>query len=122
MAIPDLIYDAEKGQPLDNPGPASLLSGEDSNAIGEMRNVDDMEISNPTNSFQRFANKLDHLMGVEARGIERVPESARMGKASTSNYLTMALIWFSANCTANQFNLGVLGPAVYGLSLLDSML
>lgn len=120
MATVDITHDAEKAQNLVHPGPASDVS-EEAN-IGEITDLNQMEIENPTNGFERFANKLDSLMGVEARGIERVPESARMGKASASNYLQMALIWFSANCTANQFTLGVLGPAVYGLSLTDSML
>jgi hypothetical protein len=120
MATVDITHDAEKAQHLVHPGPAS--DGSEEANIGETADLSQMEIDNPTNGLQRFANKLDNLMGLEARGIERVPESARIGKALASNYLQMALIWFSANCTANQFTLGVLGPAVYGLSLTDSMM
>jgi hypothetical protein len=111
-------HDTEKG-PAFTPAAPSDISADGN--IGEVSDVDNLAIPSPTNGFQRFANKLDSLMGVEARGIERVPEAARMGKASVSNYLQMAMIWFSANCTANQFTLGVLGPAVFGLSLQDSM-
>jgi hypothetical protein len=72
--------------------------------------------------WQRLANKLEAASGAEARGIERVDESMRLGKTSARDYLNMATTWFSINLTANILTIGVLGPVAFGLGTIDSML
>jgi hypothetical protein len=47
------------------------------------------------NKLQQWANRLDDLAGVEARGIERVPEELRDRKVTTRDYVHMFTIWFS---------------------------
>ncbi|KAJ5629015.1 Nucleoside transporter [Penicillium lividum] len=59
---------------------------------------------------------------LEARGIERVPPQDRMKRLSWMEYLQAFLLWVSINLAANNITLGMLGPAVYGLSFLDSAL
>ncbi|KAL4925578.1 purine-cytosine permease family protein [Aspergillus undulatus] len=59
---------------------------------------------------------------LEARGIERVQEHERIPKVSWISYLQVFLLWMSVNLAANNITLGMLGPAVYGLSFLDSAL
>lgn len=59
---------------------------------------------------------------LEARGIERVQEHERIPKLSWISYLQVFLLWMSVNLAANNITLGMLGPAVYGLSFLDSAL
>ncbi|KAL4991081.1 permease for cytosine/purines, uracil, thiamine, allantoin-domain-containing protein [Aspergillus falconensis] len=59
---------------------------------------------------------------LEARGIERVQEDERIPKISWLLYLQAFLLWMSVNLAANNITLGMLGPAVYGLSFLDSAL
>ncbi|KAF2024286.1 hypothetical protein EK21DRAFT_16264, partial [Setomelanomma holmii] len=66
--------------------------------------------------------KLEAKFGLEARGLERVPESERDRKVRTSDYVQMCLIWFSANMTLNNLALGLLGPTVFFLGLKDSMI
>jgi hypothetical protein len=73
------------------------------------------------NAMQRWANRIDRIAGVEARGIARVPEDMRERPVAIRDYLHMFTIWFSMNCTANQMTLGILGPVAYGLSLTDSI-
>lgn len=73
------------------------------------------------NSMQRWANRIDRLAGVEARGIARVPDDERERPVAFREYLHMFTIWFSMNCTANQMTLGILGPVAYGLGLTDSI-
>jgi hypothetical protein len=68
-----------------------------------------------------WTTKLETMLGVEARGIERVPESERLRKITTGDYVQMMLIWFSANLTLNNLALGLLGPLVFYLGLADSM-
>lgn len=59
---------------------------------------------------------------LEARGIERVAPDERMKRLSWLSYLQAFLLWVSINLAANNITLGMLGPAVYGLSFLDSAL
>lgn len=59
---------------------------------------------------------------LEARGIERVAPEERMKRLSWVSYLQAFLLWVSINLAANNITLGMLGPAVYGLSFRDSAL
>ncbi|KAJ5156209.1 Permease cytosine/purine uracil thiamine allantoin [Penicillium capsulatum] len=59
---------------------------------------------------------------LEARGIERVEPDERMKRLSWVSYLQAFLLWVSINLAANNITLGMLGPAVYGLSFRDSAL
>ncbi|KAJ5888220.1 Nucleoside transporter [Penicillium taxi] len=59
---------------------------------------------------------------LEARGIERVAVDERMKRLSWVSYSQAFLLWVSINLAANNITLGMLGPAVYGLSFLDSAL
>lgn len=51
--------------------------------------VEEMAISEPTNKLQRWANKLDELAGLEARGIERISEEVRAKKMTVRDYISM---------------------------------
>lgn len=59
---------------------------------------------------------------LEARGIERVAVDERMKRNSWVSYLQIFLLWISINLAPNNITLGMLGPAVYGLSFRDSAL
>lgn len=76
----------------------------------------------PTKGFFARANhRISTLRYLEARGIERVPESERHPVAA-SNYVQMTLLWFSTNITANNIAVGMLGPLDYGLGFTDAAL
>jgi hypothetical protein len=79
------------------------------------------EVLLPHNSFQRWALKLETKMGLEARGIERVPEELRAKQTRPRDYVQMGIIWFSANLTANNTMLGLLGPGLFLVGLKDAM-
>jgi len=74
-----------------------------------------------TSALVRWNAKIESLAGLEARGIVRVPPDERY-VPSTFGLLQMALLWFSANLTANNLTLAMLGPLVYELSFVDSAL
>ncbi|EMC99554.1 hypothetical protein BAUCODRAFT_29916 [Baudoinia panamericana UAMH 10762] len=57
----------------------------------------------------------------EARGIERVLPDQRHDLRQLG-FTQMCMLWFSVNLAANNLTLGMLGPAVYYLSFLDSSL
>ncbi|WOO78800.1 Purine-cytosine permease fcyB [Vanrija pseudolonga] len=69
-------------------------------------------------TFQRYNAKLEAALGIEARGIERVPENERPDHRLWGN-LTL---WLSANCVLPTFGVGILGPLLFDLGLGDSML
>lgn len=51
--------------------------------------VEELGISQPTNKLQRFCNRLDAIAGVEARGIERIPEELRERDVSVRDFVHM---------------------------------
>jgi len=65
--------------------------------------------------FGRFGPFLEKLFanGVEARGIERVPEDQRTMKNSWNNLL----MWWSVNCVLTTIPIGVLAQEFYTLTL-----
>ena len=64
--------------------------------------------------LQRLATRY----GVEARGIERVPEDERTDKST----LKVGTMWCAANMVISSFAIGVLALPVFGLGCVDSML
>ncbi|RFU32284.1 hypothetical protein B7463_g4062, partial [Scytalidium lignicola] len=76
----------------------------------------------PPTKLRGVANWLQTRASIEARGIERVPESLRQRKASFKDLAQIAIVWFSANCTANNMTVGVLGPISFKLGMKDAMI
>jgi hypothetical protein len=80
-------------------------------------------LSQPSkNAFGRFNARLSRLNFFELRGIERVPLEERKPKATSADYMQMALLWLSVNITANNMAVGMLGPSSYKLGFVDSAL
>lgn len=88
--------------------------------------ADHANLSSPAGSrvgslLKKFEQQLLEY-NLEARGIERVAPHERMKRLTWVSYLQAFLLWFSINLAANNITLGMLGPAVYGLSFTDSAL
>ncbi|OZJ03349.1 hypothetical protein BZG36_04208 [Bifiguratus adelaidae] len=64
-----------------------------------------------------LGSRLDAL-GVETRGIERVPDDARVDTKLWHN----GEVWLAADCVIPSFGIGILGPGLFGLGLGDSFL
>lgn len=58
---------------------------------------------------------------LEIRGIQRVEEHEKV-HIGWFAYLQVFVLWVSVNLAANNITLGMLGPAVYGLSFRDASL
>ena len=72
----------------------------------------------------RGKTRLEQILtkySLEARGIQRVEEHERF-RLGWLAYLQVLLLWVSINLAANNVTLGMLGPAVYGLSFKDASL
>lgn len=78
-------------------------------------------ISAPAGRLSKLNSKIESLAGLEARGITRVLPEERHA-TSLAGYVQMALLWFSANLTANNLAVGLLGPLVFELGFVDSSL
>jgi len=61
---------------------------------------------------------LERQLGVEARGIERVPPNERHHVAIRDNFT----LWMSANCTVSTFALGTLGASVWRMDFKTAAL
>jgi hypothetical protein len=68
-------------------------------------------------SFERTLLKYN----LEMRGIQRVEEHEKI-HIGWFAYLQVFVLWVSINLAANNITLGMLGPAVYGLSFRDASL
>ena len=108
-------YDAEKQVAHSIPHEMHSVSQGTVEGVGLFQSSGD-------NRMQRFVNNLSTTIGREARGIERVPEELRAANITFSNYLQMAVIWFSANASAKVMALGLLGPLAFQLGFVDSVL
>ena len=64
---------------------------------------------------------IESLAGLEARGIARVLPEERHG-ISILAYAQMAMLWFSMNVTAINLEIGLLGPLVFNLGFVDSVM
>lgn len=105
--------DLEKGLP---PG-AELEIDSRPTSVGA-KSDDDIPVKmNWLDKFQYYNHKLEAAIGIEARGIERVPDDERHDTRLWGN-LTL---WLSANCVLPTFGTGILGPLVFGMGLGDSM-
>ncbi|KAL8826243.1 MAG: hypothetical protein Q9170_007474 [Blastenia crenularia] len=69
--------------------------------------------------LSKWNQRIENLAGLEARGITRVLPEERH-EASLLGYIQMALLWFSANVSANNLAVGMLGPLLFNLGFLDS--
>jgi hypothetical protein len=66
--------------------------------------------------------RFELALGFEVRGIDRVPEALRERQTVFADYAQMSVIWFSSNITANNLLLGLLGPLLFEVGLVDGMI
>ncbi|KAL7422679.1 hypothetical protein Q5752_001970 [Cryptotrichosporon argae] len=62
--------------------------------------------------------KLEAKLGIEARGIERVPDTARTDHRIYGNLF----VWLAANTVLPTFGVGILGPLLFFMNVGDSLL
>lgn len=82
--------------------------------------VEDASLSGKDGWSAKLVRLADKL-GVEQRGIERVPETERP-ETGFKALLNVSTMWLSANMVVAAFALGLLGQSVFGLGLADAML
>lgn len=78
----------------------------------------------PSSKWQGYIKSFEQTLiayNLETRGIKRVLPNERHD-LSKEGFLQVFVLWFSINLAANNITLGMLGPAVFELSFLDSSL
>ncbi|KAK2757050.1 hypothetical protein FQN54_005019 [Arachnomyces sp. PD_36] len=108
--------DREKGLPDD----AQPDSYRDNTLARHQSPVIHPPISRLAAYWRKFEQQLV-IYHLEARGIQRVEADERI-RLSWLSYVQAFLLWVSINLAANNISLGMLGPAVFELSFLDSSL
>ncbi|KAI0931476.1 hypothetical protein AcW1_001130 [Taiwanofungus camphoratus] len=94
------------------------LEDKEKGLVEEATNGVNVQESSPEaviiNRYGRFGPILERLFasGVEARGVERVPEDQRENKNSWNNLL----MWWSVNCVLTTIPIGVLAQEYYTLT------
>jgi len=77
--------------------------------------------SPPSNRFLQWTNKVEHMFGMEARGIRRVKSSEQTPK-TTLSFIQIAILWFSINTASQNIMIATVGREIYGLGFVDSVL
>lgn len=71
--------------------------------------------------LRRWNDTIEGFAGLEARGITRVLPEEKHG-ISLMGYAQMCILWFSVNVTVNNLAVGFLGPLLFSLGWVDSVL
>jgi hypothetical protein len=110
MPSADPITDVEKTGPITTGAPGAQDTTHEGLLSASL-------IGGRWKSFERTLLKYN----LEIRGIQRVEEHEKI-HIGWFAYLQVFVLWVSVNLAANNITLGMLGPAVYGLSFRDASL
>lgn len=73
------------------------------------------------NKAPQWLKRIEHLLGLEARGIHRVHTSEQSAK-TTLSFWNIVVLWFSINTAPQNITLASIGQEVYGLGFVDATL
>ncbi|KAM0720244.1 hypothetical protein Q7P37_004380 [Cladosporium fusiforme] len=118
-------YDLEKQASATQAAAAAHPGSSGSNASSSSTAVKENAVSGSElatgNSLSAKLLRLAGKLGVEQRGIERVPEDERTDTGFKA-LLNVSTMWLSANMVVAAFALGLLAKSVFGLGVADAML
>jgi hypothetical protein len=69
----------------------------------------------------RWTKWVEHVLGLEARGIHRVRANEQTPK-TTLSFLQIVVLWFSINTASQNIILASIGGSVYSLGFVDATL
>jgi hypothetical protein len=115
------ITDIEKVLPSDVDHPQIDLSTERGRQKELDAAVDTDEPLPSDNTVIQWAKRIEHYLGLEARGIRRV-ESKEQSPKTTLSFLQIVVLWFSINTASQNITLASIGQSVYGLGFVDATL
>ena len=83
--------------------------------------VDIDEPLSSDNVVIQWTKRVEHYLGLEARGIHRVKSTEQRPK-TTLSFLQIIVLWFSINTASQNITLASIGQSVYGLGFVDATL
>jgi hypothetical protein len=116
-------YDLEKQASSERQTASAGSSNDPQHGVSNTTVVDTSHASGATGGSSLTARLLHAAgkLGVEQRGIERVPEDERT-ETGFKAMLNISTMWFSANMVVAAFALGLLAQSVFNLGVADAML
>ena len=69
----------------------------------------------------QWTKRIEHFLGLEARGIHRVNSNEQSPK-TTLSFVHIVVLWFSINTASQNITLASIGRSVYGLGFVDATL
>lgn len=117
-----MFFDPEKGNRVQNALDSPIDSSNDlsKNHLRDVATDVDKPIP-PDNKFLRWTKKVEHVLGIEARGIHRV-QSSEQSKKTTLGFMQIVVMWISINTAAQNITLASIGQGVFGLGFVDATL
>ena len=100
-----------------NPADVEKASGDDPQATRTNHDRQESVLPTRLRTFEKTLLKYN----LEARGMQRVEDHEKHAITKWT-YLQVFVLWVSVNLAINNVTLGMLGPAVYGLSVVDASL
>ena len=73
------------------------------------------------NKVIQWTKRVEHFLGLEARGIHRVNLNEQSPK-TTLSFVQIVVLWFSINTASQNITLASIGSSVYGLGFVDATL
>jgi hypothetical protein len=115
-------YDLEKQASSERQTASAGSSNDPQHGVSNTTVVDTSHASGaPGSSLTARLLHAAGKLGVEQRGIERVPEDERT-ETGFKAMLNISTMWFSANMVVAAFALGLLAQSVFNLGVADAML
>ena len=79
------------------------------------------EVIPSDNKFLILSRRIEHLLGLEARGIHRVKANEQT-RNTTLSFMQIVVLWLSINTAAMNITLASIGQSVYELGFSDATL
>lgn len=115
------VADIEKGLASDAEN-SRLESPTEKKPRGEHDAAIDIDDSvSSDNIVLQWTKRVEHFLGLEARGIHRVKPNEQSPK-TTLSFLQIVVLWFSINTASQNITLASIGQSVYGLGFVDATL
>ncbi|EKD18484.1 uncharacterized protein L3040_007493 [Drepanopeziza brunnea f. sp. 'multigermtubi'] len=116
----DQIADAEKGRSTVTPLSPNSIEREQGSSI-ELDPTLYLDEPKSSHKFLQWTQRVEHLLGLEARGIHRVKTNEQTAK-TTLGFWQIVILWLSINTAPQNIILGSIGRGVYELGFVDATL
>ncbi|KAI9047589.1 hypothetical protein LZ554_008302 [Drepanopeziza brunnea f. sp. 'monogermtubi'] len=116
----DQLADAETGRSTVTPLSPSSIEREQRSSV-ELDPTLYLDEPKSSHKFLQWTQRVEHFLGLEARGIHRVKANEQTAK-TTLGFWQIVILWLSINTAPQNIILGSIGRGVYELGFVDATL